>query len=74
MAHFKLANPKKISDRDFWVTISILAALLFLVVLSEIKKGYTPPYGYLCSDKEGIQNYIGKRQRPYCRRVTLPHP
>ena len=74
MAHFKLVKPKQITDRDFWVTISILVSLLLVVIVSEVKKGYTPPYGYLCSDKEGVRTYIGKRERPYCRRVTLPHP
>ena len=69
MGHFKLATPK-ISDRDFWVTITILLTIAVAGIVMDSKE----PKGYICSHKEGIQNYRKKRDRTKCELVRLPHP
>lgn len=73
MGHFKLANPKGIADRDFWVTISLLVVVSASAILAEIVVEETP-VGYLCDHRVGVQTRVAKRERTKCELVKLPHP
>lgn len=70
MAHFKITTPK-ISDRDIKITIIILLTIAITGIAMDSKY----PLGYICSHKEGVQDYVKKRERrKYCELVRLPHP
>jgi len=69
MGHFKITNAK-VTNRDIKITITILLTIAVAGIVMDSKE----PKGYICSHKEGIQNYRKKRDRTKCELVRLPHP